>query len=111
MLAVAVHLRRESKIGLETKLQDRTLELIPSGVLYFGSAPRLSQALLEQLAEHDNDSIERVVVNLSELGRLDYTGALELKAFLDDCEAAGLEASFRDPPEHAMGTLRRSLGM
>ena len=110
VLATAVHLRRESKISLETQVVDGTLELVPSGVLYFGSAPGLSQALVNQLAEHDDDSISRVVVDLSELGRVDYTGVLELKGFLDDCRTAGLEAKLRDIPDHAIGTLTRALG-
>jgi SulP family sulfate permease len=110
VLAVAIHLRRESKLRLESELKDGTLQLIPSGVLYFGSAPGLSQVLIDQLAVHDNDSIDRVIVNLSELGRVDYTGVLELKAFFDDCEAAGLKAGFSEVPEHAVGSLRRALG-
>ena len=109
-LATAVHLRRESRIQLETIVRDGTLEIIPAGVLYFGSAPGLSQSLVNQLAEHDNDSIERVVVDLSELGRVDYSGALELQGFLEDCLTAGLDAKLRDIPEHAMGTLSRVLG-
>ena len=65
---------------------------------------------MNQLAEHDDDSISRVVVDLSELGRVDYTGVLELKGFLDDCRTAGLEAKLRDIPDHAIGTLTRALG-
>ena len=57
---------------------------------------------MNQLAEHDDDSISRVVVDLSELGRVDYTGVLELKGFLDDCRTAGLEAKLRDIPDHAI---------
>ena len=108
VLAVAVHLRRESKIRVKTRVEQGTLVVTPSGVLYFGSAPGLSQALVDELAEHDN--IARVVVDLSKLGRVDYTGVLALKEFVADCESAGLEAKMRHPPGHAKGTLSRVFG-
>lgn len=109
-LATAVHLRRESMIRLQTRVEQGTLVLCPSGVLYFGSAPGLSQALVDELAAHDDDHITRVVVDLSELGRVDYTGALALQSFVDDCAGAGLETRLRGIPDHALGTLTRSLG-
>jgi len=108
VLATAIHLRRETKLGLESTVTGRTLELVPSGVLYFGSAPGLSQSLVEQLATHKD--IASVVVDLGMLGRVDYTGALELKAFADDCASAGLGFRIRNIPDHALGTMTRCLG-
>ncbi len=109
-LATAVHLRRESLIRLKTLVEDGTLVVCPQGVLYFGSAPGLSQALVDELAEHNDEDIRRVVVDLSQLGRVDYTGVLALMGFIHDCEAAGLEARLRGIPDHARGTLSRSFG-
>ena len=108
VLATAFHLRREVQIGLKSTVTNRTLEIVPSGVLYFGSAPGLSQSLMEQLALHRD--IESVVVDLSMLGRVDYTGVQELKAFADDCVSAGLRFRIRNIPDHALGTMTRYLG-
>ena len=51
-----------------------------------------------------------MVVNLEALGRIDYTGALALKEFLDEAAKAGLNVAVRDIPSHAEGTLNRSWG-
>ena len=107
-LATVVHLRRETMIRLGTTIDDQTLILSPSGVLYFGSAPGLSQTLVDQLAAHQD--IQRVIVDLARLGRIDYTGVMEIKAFADACAAAGLGFQLRGIPGHAQGTLTRCLG-
>jgi len=108
-LATLVHLRRESLIEIETERWNEALILRPSGVLYFGSAPRLSEALLDQLADH-GEAVERVIVDLSRLGRVDYTGAVALKSFSEDCTRAGLDFELRAVPKHAEGTLERYWG-
>ncbi len=107
-LATAVHLRREALIRVDTRLDGDVLVLRPSGVLYFGSAPRLGQTLIDELAAHHG--IRRVVVDLERLGRIDYTGAVALRAFFDECDGAGLETELRNVPPHALGTLNRSWG-
>lgn len=107
-LAAAVHLRRETLIRVSTEKEDGVLILRPSGVLFYGSAARLDETFATELAAHPE--IESVVVDLEGLGRIDYTGALALKEFLDDAAAAGLETAVRDIPKHAEGTLNRSWG-
>ena len=107
-VATAVHLRREALIRIDARVEGGTLHLKPYGVLYFGSAPRLSEALIEQLAKYDE--ITQVVVNLGSLGRVGYTGAVALKTFVDECTAAGLETELNDVPPHATGTLSRFWG-
>jgi SulP family sulfate permease len=107
-VATAVHLRREALIRVETASDGTTLMLKPHGVLYFGSAPRLSEALIEQLASIDD--ISHVVVDLGALGRVDYTGAVALKTFVDECGDAGLRAELVNVPLHATGTLTRFWG-
>ena len=62
--------------------------------MYFGSAPRLTEALIDQLASVEG--ITRVVVDLGSLGRVDYTGAIALKTFVDESGDAGLEAHATD---------------
>lgn len=108
LVAAAVHFRRETKIRVNADRDGVTLVLSPSGVLFYGSAPRLDEVFSEQLAR--NPDIERVVVDLEGLGRIDYTGALALKEFIDAAEQAGLRVSVRDIPGHAEGTLNRSWG-
>ncbi len=108
LLATGIHLRREMKVRVDAVYEARTLTLRPSGVLYFGSAPRLEETLVDQLAAHPETS--EVVVDLQRLGRIDYTGAQELKGFTDDCEQAGLTVRVQSVPAHARGTLTRSWG-
>ncbi len=108
LVAAAVHFRRETKIRVTATLEGSALVLSPSGVLFYGSAPRLDEVFSQQLSDHPD--IEQVIVDLEGLGRIDYTGALALKAFIDDAERAGLGVSVRDIPQHAEGTLNRSWG-
>ncbi len=107
-VAAAVHLRRETLIRVTVVREDDVLVLRPSGVLFYGSTARLDETFSTQLAAHPQ--ITSVVVDLNRLGRIDYTGALALKEFLDDAAAAGLEVAVRDIPQHAEGTLNRSWG-
>jgi len=108
LVAAAVHFRRETKISVTTSLEGSSLVLSPSGVLFYGSAPRLDEVFSKQLSDHPD--IEHVIVDLEGLGRIDYTGALALKAFIDDAENAGLDVAVRNVPRHAEGTLNRSWG-
>jgi len=107
-VAAAVHLRRETLLRVSIEKEDGVLVLRPSGVLFYGSTARLDETFSTQLAAHPE--IESVVVDLEGLGRIDYTGALALKEFLDEAAAAGLEVAVRDIPQHAEGTLNRSWG-
>lgn len=108
LVAAAVHFRRETKIRVTATLEGSSLVLSPSGVLFYGSAPRLDDVFAKQLTEHPD--IEHVIVDLEGLGRIDYTGALALKAFIDDAERAGIDVVVRDIPPHAVGTLHRNWG-
>ena len=103
-----MHFRRETLIRVTAQQHGTSLVLQPSGVLFYGSAARLDEAFSVQLSEHPE--IQSVVVDLERLGRIDYTGALALKEFLDDAAAAGLDVAVRDIPPHAEGTLNRSWG-
>lgn len=108
LAAAAVHFRRETLIRVSAEMEGNTLVLQPSGVLFYGSAPRLDEALSKYLSA--DPDLESVVVDLEGLGRIDYTGALALKEFIDSAQSAGLTVAVRDIPEHAAGTLERSWG-
>jgi SulP family sulfate permease len=83
------------------------LELIPQGVLWFGTARILEDRFVELLAAHPET--ERVVVRLDGLGRVDVTGALALRSLLADARAAGLDVMVSEAPPHAFRLLRRVL--
>ena len=91
-------------MSVESSFDDGTLLITPTGVLYFGSAPQLSEALLELLAE--KPEADRILFDLGNLGRIDYTGALTLKSVAEEAERAGLEVDFLNLPPQT----RRILG-
>ena len=90
LLGIAVHLWRERRIAVHAEYNQRTdeLRLEPVGVLYFGSAPVLDDALIVALSEHP--AARRLVIDLRRLGRIDYTGAVVLQRVATDAEVAGL---------------------
>jgi anti-anti-sigma regulatory factor len=49
------------------------------------------------------------VFDLGNLGRIDYTGSLVLKAVSEQAEAAGLEVSFENVPPQTRRILGRVL--
>jgi SulP family sulfate permease len=92
-LGIAVHLWRETRIVVVARHDgdSRTLTLEPIGVLYFGSAQTLYDALIAELA-HDRD-VARIIIDLRRVGRVDYTGAVTLHRVATDASGAGLTVS------------------
>ena len=108
-LAILAHLWRELGISVVDWVEEETIiHLRPMGVLYFASAPRLEDALSQVLARHPLAA--RLVVHLDGLGRIDLSGALMLRAVVEDAEAAGLEVRFAEVPPHAVKIVGRVLG-
>jgi SulP family sulfate permease len=93
-LAFAVHLWRELRVDVGSWTVDETLHLRPRGVLWFGSAARLEELLLRLVAEEQQ--VERLLVHLDGLGRIDMTGALALRSLLVEARAAGLAVEVVD---------------
>jgi SulP family sulfate permease len=58
-------------------------------VLYFASAHRIGETLLDQIAGHPD--VDRLVIDLTGVGRLDYTGAAVLRRLADQAGDAGLD--------------------
>ena len=104
-LGIVIHLWRETNVEVEAKCDGETLHITPTGVLYFGSAPQLNEALLERLSDFPEAS--EVVFHLNNLGRIDYTGALALKTVAEAAEQAGLSVEFRDLPPQTRRILER----
>ncbi len=91
LLVVGVHLWRERRIHVDSEWNEASGELLlePVGVLYFGSAPVLDDALIAALAAHPHAT--RLVIDVRRVGRIDYTGALALHRVASDAAVAGLE--------------------
>lgn len=103
--AVGVHLWRELRVRVTVDLRDGTLVLRPHGVLFFVSASSLEDRLLELFADHPD--VDDLVLDLSSLGRIDYTGAVGLRDLAQDIEGAGGTVRFRDVPPQAIALLER----
>jgi len=108
MAALTVHVLREMQPGTASRTEARTIHLHPRGVLWYGSAARMERALLRSLAEARD--VDRVVIHLGALGRIDLTGAFVLKQILDDAHSAGLETDVVDVPAQSTRILNRVLG-
>jgi SulP family sulfate permease len=93
-LSVAVHLWRELGLEVAGWREGDTLHMRPRGVLYFGTEQRVEDAFLALLAEHRDAT--RLGIHLDGLGRIDLTGALALRAVVQDARAAGLEVEVLD---------------
>lgn len=104
-LGVAVHLLRELKFSVDSRYVDGTLYLQPIGVLYFGSTPALQGALLSQVAAHPE--AHTLHIDLSRLGRIDYTGALALREVAIEAERGGLKIMIEGVPDHAKRPISR----
>jgi SulP family sulfate permease len=98
-LGVAVHLANELETAVVSSYVDGKLTVRPTGVMYFGSTPAMEETLLQQLKDHPEAT--RLDVNLERLGRIDFTGASALKAFVADAQEAGLDIAIVEVPAHA----------
>jgi len=99
VLAVLVHLWRELHVGVASWTAGVVLHLRPQGVLFFASTPAIEETFLRLLAAHPG--AEQLVVHCDGLGRIDLTGALALRAVLDDAQAAGVDVQLVDVPPQA----------
>lgn len=98
-LAIAIHLGRELRLAVDIEIDGRNLRLAPRGVIFFGSTPKLVDALNEALASHPDT--DELTIDLGGVGRLDFSGGDALKAIVADSHAAGLSVSFVNTPPQA----------
>lgn len=104
-LAIAVHLWRELRVHVTTDLTaDGTLHVRPQGVLYYASAPALQDSLVNLVACHPD--ARRIVLHLNELGRIDLSGMLTIRAVLNDLQ---LPVTVADVPQHGHRLVARVL--
>jgi len=86
-LAIVLHLWRELRVPIDFDCDGDTLTIRPTGVLFFGSAQGVDDELVGLLAEHEH--VDRVVIDLEGVGRLDYSAARTLKSMSDHLASAG----------------------
>ncbi|GEL20648.1 sodium-independent anion transporter [Pseudonocardia asaccharolytica DSM 44247 = NBRC 16224] len=106
-LSLAVFLWRELQLAIDVSEADGLIEFTPRGVLWFGTAHRLDSALLDALVAHPD--ADRLRLHLSRLGRIDTSGALALRALLDQARTAGLDAEITDVPPQSRQLIDRIL--
>jgi sulfate permease, SulP family len=106
-LSAVLHIWREMKVELETRFEGNTLTLKPIGVLWFGSAPSLEDALVDALAGHEE--VHRILIDLSGAGRLDLNGADALATLIEDARNADIDVRLLAVPRHAERILRKRL--
>lgn len=107
-VALAIHLWRELKVVVVVAPRDASLVIELKGVLWFGSIHRVVERVLEVVAEHPK--VERVVLDLRGVGRIDMMSADELGALVDDLRASGVELALEGIPPQAGALMKRVLG-
>ena len=108
-LGVGIHLWRELTTHVDSSYADGTLRLTPSGVMFFASTPALYDSLLSELSQHPN--ADTLVLDLSRLGRLDYTGALSLETLVKDAAEGGLAVRLVNIPPQSVRIVGKVEGL
>ncbi len=90
-MAIAVHLYRELTVTATSTFEDGQVRVKPQGVLWFATVPQVEKLIRNELAAHPD--VDAVVVDLSGVGRLDYTGASALSRFMTALAATGVAVS------------------
>jgi len=95
-LAIAVHLYRELQVTAGGERHGETFTVHPKGVLWFATVPQVERLVREELsAEHD---LRRVEIDLSGVGRLDYSGAMGLRRIGERISASGVKVTVVNIP-------------
>jgi SulP family sulfate permease len=95
-LSIGAHLYRELRLEDESSAEGDTLTLRPRGVLWFATANRMEQTLVDKMAAHPETT--SLVIDMAGVGRIDYTAAAVLARIVSDAERGGQEVSFINVP-------------
>ena len=107
-LAVFTHLYREAQLGVTVEREGGTVTIRFAGVLWFGSLQALERVL--QRLEEDLTGVERVVLDTSRLGRVDFSALMLLNDAEQRLSDQGLDVSItglHGRGEMIMGRIRR----
>lgn len=105
LLSMAVHLWREMSVHTEVNDGGNTIELRPSGVLWFGNAQAVADAIVSALGRYPDARCLRL--DLARLGRIDLTAALTLERLANDIRAAGIDVEIGGIPPVARPVFDR----
>ena len=106
-LAFAVHLYREMAVTARHERFGDTLTVKPSGVVWFATVPQTERLVRQKLADQKN--LTAVVIDLSGVGRVDYSGAVALRRIRERLEAAGVSVSVTGLPPGSSRAVRSEL--
>ena len=87
-LALFAHLYRELKVASPFVRVDNTLTIAPEGVLWFATVAGLERQIRAHSAQFEE--LERVVLDLAGVGRLDYTAAAALRRIVEEMRDADI---------------------
>ena len=107
-LSLVVHLWRELRVACDVEVDGSVLTAKLAGVLWFGSSAQVEEMLLDAVAAHPD--VDRVVLDLAGVGRVDYSATLVFEQFIDDSEAGGTTVEFANIATAAKPLLGRRLG-
>ena len=105
--SLVVFIGRALRLDIEQAVDGSCLRLTPRGMLWFGTAQRLSAALYDALPQHPE--VSAVEIDLSHIGRVDITGALVLSTMLAQARDAGLTADVVNIPPRSRALTNRVL--
>ena len=105
LAAVSVHIWRELSPSCESWAEGDSIHVRLSGVLWFGSAAFIQEAINETIPL--NPRARRFIIDLTGVGRVDFTGALALKEFRDEAAESGIQVELVGIPDHAGKILGR----
>ena len=87
-LALFAQLYRELKVASPFVRVDNTLTIAPEGVLWFATVSGLERQIRAHSAQFEE--LERVVLDLAGVGRLDYTAAAALRRVVEEMRDADI---------------------
>lgn len=105
LLSMAVHLWREMTVHTEMNDGGNTIELRVSGVLWFGNAQAVADAVVEAMGRYP--SARRIRLDLEGLGRIDLTAALTLERLASDIRLSGVAVEIGGIPPIARPVFDR----
>ena len=108
IFAVVAHLYREMRFASDVERHGGNLVFKPRGVLWFAATPALEHHLSSAI--DSEDGVRHVIIDLKEVGRLDYSGAVVIKNVIDDLEIRGISVFVANIPDHSVRSISVHLG-
>ncbi len=102
-LALAIHFYRELRVTAESERRGRTLVVHAQGVMWFATVPQVERVVREELAAERG--LTAVVIDLSGVGRLDYSGAVALRRLLERISSGGVTIKVVGIPPSVSGAV------